>query len=1401
MVPHITINRSRGSDWREMLFMSPRDGISGNGALISAEACALLNGTGVEHPSVLRHNIAQRPGSLAASLRVLSKLFKALAFIFILLLQTNYGIAQNLINNGTLENTGIIKVRKQLIGLPSAVDGTIELIGSDQSLPAKNYQYVQLSGTGIKTSTAGDFSIQKNLTIAAAVTLQIPKGNIVTLGDSLFESGIFKGAIQKSENLTGSTMSSNFGNIGAAISWSSNAPGITSIIRASDSVQRGNGNESIKRYYQIQPTDATATGTVTFKYADNELNGHTAGNLQLWRSVDNGANWKRYEPVVDTLLKTLTKPNVELAGRWAMADTVRALGPLLNAAGIPVSFAAASSLPAETVILATLDTIKVLIADVYGNPVKNIPVKFAVQQRPAPTAGGTLTDTTALTNSYGIASTVFTLGSKVGLYRVVATAANLDTVKIFTTAKNGAAQSLAALSVTQQTKPIFTPLDTAFSVTVADIGGNPVDSALVRFSIASVPFGTTDTALSNTVALTDSLGRASTILTLGSRVGLYRVHALVNGVTDTAKFSAQASVGAVASINKLSGDNQMAVNGQPLTDPFQISVFDAGGNPIPGDTVEFKLQSNAFGAVLSKTIVPTDALGQASTMLTLGTRTGLYAVSARSTKLSGPLQFTATAVAGAASSLAEMQGNNQSMPIGSTLASDFVVRVLDANGNYVKGTAVTFAIDTVPNPNATGHMLSRFSDVSDDSGLASTRFTLGNKTGDYVVNARVNGIPAFSFRANAKSGSAVTFAEITGSNQTVPIITPLQNDFVVRVLDIGGNSVANAPVQFTIESVPANATGQRLTINSASSDANGLARASFTVGNKVGTYTIKARSSGIPDTVFTATATHGAAVAMIPSAGLNQTKPILSKLDVPFTIRVVDIGDNAVPFKNVLFTITEKPAGDTSANLSSTNTGTDSSGTALTQLTLGSKVGTYSVKAVISTPLAEARLIGGKRSFSDAVEQAALETTFTAQATHGAAAAFVNVMGDQQVNPTGTMLDTAFALTIHDIGGNYVPNASVRFAITGTPANATGQSLKDTLVASDSLGNASTIFTIGDREGTYAVTASVSGSVSTLFTTNGYYVYGDPNNDASVNIADITTIIDQINGKSAFTFADSIKADLNKDGNIDTSDVNSLVGTILDRPVSFLTLPPFIPNGAALNKDGSKPELPASRKFFTGAKTQFEATPQGLRLNMENTIAVRGIEVHILLKDTTVNVTNANYVFSRAEQMNVVVKTSSREIRLLAYSNVNAEIQPGEGTLLRIPKITSASQIETTQVILSVASNAAVTPEAIVVASTPGKYPTTYRLEQNYPNPFNGSTIIQYEIPDTRTTESKIAIQIFNVLGQKVKTLINAPHDPGQYKITWNGTDESGVQVASGIYFYRLISKSHLTTKKMIYVK
>jgi flagellar hook assembly protein FlgD len=64
-----------------------------------------------------------------------------------------------------------------------------------------------------------------------------------------------------------------------------------------------------------------------------------------------------------------------------------------------------------------------------------------------------------------------------------------------------------------------------------------------------------------------------------------------------------------------------------------------------------------------------------------------------------------------------------------------------------------------------------------------------------------------------------------------------------------------------------------------------------------------------------------------------------------------------------------------------------------------------------------------------------------------------------------------------------------------------------------------------------------------------------------------------------------------------------------------------------------------------------------------------------------------------------------------------------------------------------------------------------------------------------------VELVIYNILGQKVRTLVNKPLEPGEHKVTWNGTDNSGRPVASGIYFYRMKAGNYSETKKMILKK
>ncbi len=94
--------------------------------------------------------------------------------------------------------------------------------------------------------------------------------------------------------------------------------------------------------------------------------------------------------------------------------------------------------------------------------------------------------------------------------------------------------------------------------------------------------------------------------------------------------------------------------------------------------------------------------------------------------------------------------------------------------------------------------------------------------------------------------------------------------------------------------------------------------------------------------------------------------------------------------------------------------------------------------------------------------------------------------------------------------------------------------------------------------------------------------------------------------------------------------------------------------------------------------------------------------------------------------------------------------------------------------------------------------PEAFELRQNYPNPFNPSTEIQYVLPKS----GRVQIDIYNLNGQKVKTLVEAQQAAGVHRVTWTGDDDSGLPVAGGIYFYRLRAEDRfIDSKKMVLVR
>ena len=93
--------------------------------------------------------------------------------------------------------------------------------------------------------------------------------------------------------------------------------------------------------------------------------------------------------------------------------------------------------------------------------------------------------------------------------------------------------------------------------------------------------------------------------------------------------------------------------------------------------------------------------------------------------------------------------------------------------------------------------------------------------------------------------------------------------------------------------------------------------------------------------------------------------------------------------------------------------------------------------------------------------------------------------------------------------------------------------------------------------------------------------------------------------------------------------------------------------------------------------------------------------------------------------------------------------------------------------------------------------PVRFALKQNFPNPFNPSTEIRFDLPEN----DNVILEVYNMMGQKIKTLASGNMSPGYHSIIWNGTNDAGAKVATGMYFYSINTSNFQSIKKMLFLK
>lgn len=237
-----------------------------------------------------------------------------------------------------------------------------------------------------------------------------------------------------------------------------------------------------------------------------------------------------------------------------------------------------------------------------------------------------------------------------------------------------------------------------------------------------------------------------------------------------------------------------------------------------------------------------------------------------------------------------------------------------------------------------------------------------------------------------------------------------------------------------------------------------------------------------------------------------------------------------------------------------------------------------------------------------------------------------------------------------------------------------------------------------------------------------------------------------------------------------------------------------------------QPESPFAEKSTSAAVVDliFEHTPRYITLKMKNDVPVKGIQVELRVAEGSSN--DDLFPMLRAKNMYAEDRFDGLDYRMILRTAENAAwVKPGEGSILRIPLLAkTVDDIQIRRVIVA-GPNTEKLNVAIkfVEIERDDNIPYRFELVQNYPNPFNPETKIQFEVPEIRGSLANILVQVYNLLGEKVKTLAKGEHEPGRYTVVWDGSNDHGQKISSGVYFYRYINLTggNQAAKKMLLMR
>ncbi len=258
-----------------------------------------------------------------------------------------------------------------------------------------------------------------------------------------------------------------------------------------------------------------------------------------------------------------------------------------------------------------------------------------------------------------------------------------------------------------------------------------------------------------------------------------------------------------------------------------------------------------------------------------------------------------------------------------------------------------------------------------------------------------------------------------------------------------------------------------------------------------------------------------------------------------------------------------------------------------------------------------------------------------------------------------------------------------------------------------------------------------------------------------------------------------------------------LLNSDVNRDGYWATLADFVYLVARIQQEGSAPYVEPDPQT-EAAEITISEQPTRISFSISSQTEVGG--ALFLFRGTNLNSASVK-LSSDVGDMDLYTHQSGDEFRVMIISAEGKHISPGDKSLFTIKAEKILDSVE-----ISVCDDEGNLMGVEKVFLQESNLPQGHALFQNYPNPFNPVTSIQYCVGSRQTeaadnSTQHVTLKVYNLLGQLVRTLVDEPKSQGSYEVLWDGKDQNGEEVSSGVYFYRLKASDYVQTKKMILLK